>query len=68
MADSSSENDSVDDLPSAAECDRRCKEFAAITCTDTALAMFFLQDRQWSLEVGWQLNGLSVVSAIAVRQ
>jgi len=36
---------------SAAECDKRCKEFAAITGTDTALAMFYLQDRDWSLDV-----------------
>jgi tyrosyl-DNA phosphodiesterase 2 len=47
---SSDENDDAN-LPSAAECDRRCKEFAAITSTDTALAMFYLQDRDWSLEV-----------------
>jgi len=49
MSDSSEDDDA--DLPPAAECDRRCKEFAEITGTDTALAMFFLQDRQWSLEV-----------------
>ena len=49
MSDSSGEQDAS--LPSAAECDRRCKEFAEVTGTDTALAMFFLQDRQWSLEV-----------------
>jgi len=50
MSDSSDED--AADLPSAAECDRRCKEFAAVTGTDSALAMFFLQDRHWSLEVG----------------
>ena len=49
MSDSSGEQDAS--LPSAAECDRRCKEFAEVTGTDTALAMFFLQDRQWLLEV-----------------
>jgi len=49
MSDSSEEGDA--NLPSAAECDRRCKEFAEVTRTDTALAMFFLQERQWSLEV-----------------
>ena len=53
MSDSGDEDDA--NLPSAAECDRRCKEFAEITGTDTALAMFFLQDRQWSLEVGYCL-------------
>ena len=50
MSDTSDDDDA--NLPTAAECDRRCKEFAEITGTDTALAMFFLQDRQWSLEVG----------------
>jgi len=49
MSDSSDDEDA--NLPPAAECDRRCKEFAEITGTDTALAMYFLQDRQWSLEV-----------------
>jgi len=49
MSDSSDDDDA--NLPSAAECDRRCKEFAEVTGTDSALAMFFLQDRQWSLEV-----------------
>jgi len=48
---SSSDDDSDVDLPSAIECDRRCKEFAGITCTDTALAMFYLQERDWSVEV-----------------
>ncbi|CAH1797223.1 unnamed protein product [Owenia fusiformis] len=32
------------------QCDERCKEFASITGTDTALAMFYLQDRNWNLE------------------
>ncbi|XP_045180890.2 tyrosyl-DNA phosphodiesterase 2-like [Mercenaria mercenaria] len=45
---SSSNDEST--LPSAAECDKRCQEFAAITGTDTALAMFYLQDRDWSLD------------------
>lgn len=46
-----SDSDSDDpNLPPVAECDRRCREFAAITDTDTALAMFFLQDRDWDLE------------------
>ena len=39
------------ELPSAEECDKRCKEFASITGTDTALAMFYLQDRAWNLPV-----------------
>jgi hypothetical protein len=40
-----------DDIPSAAECARRCKEFVDLTKTDSALAQSFLQDRQWSVEV-----------------
>ena len=48
--DSDSEVDERD-LPSAAECEQRCQRFAEVTGTDTALAMFFLQDRQWSVEV-----------------
>jgi len=54
MSDSSDDEDA--NLPPAAECDRRCKEFAEVTGTDTALAMLFLQDRQWSLEVRGFLN------------
>lgn len=42
---------SDDDVPSASECEARCKEFADITGTDTALAMFYLQDRDWNVEV-----------------
>lgn len=47
-----SDSDEVDEanLPPAAECDRRCQEFARITCTDSALAMFYLQDRSWDLQ------------------
>lgn len=37
-------------LPSATECEARCQRFAEVTGTDTALAMFFLQDRQWDLD------------------
>lgn len=46
---SDSENDDAN-IPPAAECEKRCQEFAAITGTDTALAMFYLQDREWSLD------------------
>lgn len=45
-------SDSVTDehvLPSAQECESRCQEFADITGTDSALAMFYLQDRDWDL-------------------
>lgn len=38
------------DEPNGAECLRRCKEFASVTGTDNALAMFYLQDTKWDLE------------------
>lgn len=38
--------------PSGAECLARCKKFAEITGTDTALAMFYLQDNKWDLQKG----------------
>ncbi len=49
-------NDSTDeeedlDMPSSAECLNRCREFASITSTDNALAMFYLQDTKWDLQV-----------------
>ncbi|WAR16190.1 TYDP2-like protein [Mya arenaria] len=37
-------------VPPAEECEKRCQEFAAITSTDSALAMFYLQDRDWCLD------------------
>ena len=37
--------------PSGAECLSRCKEFASITGTDSALAMFYLQNLNWDLQV-----------------
>ncbi|KAM7536537.1 hypothetical protein Aperf_G00000085421 [Anoplocephala perfoliata] len=40
------------DLPSSEECFRRCETFASITNTDNALAMMYLQETAWNLEVG----------------
>ncbi|KAF2353020.1 Endonuclease/exonuclease/phosphatase [Trinorchestia longiramus] len=37
-------------LPSREQCQALTEEFALVTGTDTALAQFFLQDRQWDLE------------------
>ena len=51
---SSTENEyskSSSNKPNGAECLARCKEFAKVTNTDTALAMFYLQDNDWNLEV-----------------
>lgn len=50
MSDSESSID--ENLPSASECEERCQRFAEVTGTDTALAMFYLQDREWNLDVG----------------
>ena len=49
----SSESDSGDCeiIPSAAVCEQLCKDFSSITATNSALAMYYLQDRDWSLEV-----------------
>jgi len=55
-----SDSDDEANLPSAAECERRCQEFATITCTDSALAMFYLQDQEWIVEV-FKLVSYSVI-------
>ena len=49
---SENESDSEDDenRPSGAECLNRCKQFAEFTSTDSALAMYFLQNNKWDLE------------------
>ena len=44
-------SESEANLPTAAECEARCQEFAAVTGTDTALAQFYLQDMEWNVEV-----------------
>lgn len=46
------EEDSIENeiLPSREECQTLTEQFAEVTGTDTALAQFFLQDRQWNLE------------------
>jgi tyrosyl-DNA phosphodiesterase 2 len=49
-----SDNSDIEEIkttPTSAECLRRCKEFAQITGTDSALAMFYLQDLDWDLNV-----------------
>ena len=48
---SDSDSDTDENLPSGPECLRRCKDFATITETDQALAMFFLQQNKWDLDV-----------------
>ena len=56
IAESSSNDDEDEDDDdsnqlSGAECLIRCREFASITGTDNALAMFYLQNTKWDLEV-----------------
>jgi len=63
LAMSDSEDDP--DLPSAEVCGQRCDEFAKITGTDSALAMFFLQDRNWDLEVCLSVS-LSIVQMVYI--
>ncbi len=47
-----SDSDEEEDVEiSSADCLKRCQEFAQVTNTDTALAMFYLQDVKWDLEV-----------------
>jgi tyrosyl-DNA phosphodiesterase 2 len=48
MSDSDSDESTI---PSRDECEKRCQKFAEITGTDSAMAMFFLQDRKWDLDV-----------------
>lgn len=50
MSDSEEDNKDDSSLPSAAECESRCQMFAEVTGTDTALAMFYLQDLQWDVD------------------
>ncbi|KAL8589154.1 hypothetical protein ACOMHN_052492 [Nucella lapillus] len=51
MSSDDSDREALDqDLPTAAQCEERCQRFADVTGTDTALAMFFLQDRAWNLD------------------
>ncbi|ESP03592.1 hypothetical protein LOTGIDRAFT_205031 [Lottia gigantea] len=47
---SNSEEEEDPNLPSQAECLERCIQFAELTGSDRALAMFYLQDRDWDLQ------------------
>lgn len=46
-----SDSESEENIPSKEECEERCQQFAVVTGTDTALAMFYLQDRDWDVDV-----------------
>lgn len=43
-------DDSDEGLPSSAECEVRCQRFAEVTGTDSACALFFLQNHDWHVE------------------
>lgn len=45
------DEDEEANLPKSEECLRRCETFASITNTNNALAMMFLQNRDWDLQV-----------------
>ena len=64
MSDSSED----ENLPSAAECGKRCQLFADLTGTDTALAMFYLQDRNWTVEVLNRLNSKIGVGSFRTKE
>lgn len=43
-------DDSDDDIPDVATCQKLVEQFAELTNTDEACAQFYLQDRQWDLQ------------------
>ncbi|XP_064651882.1 tyrosyl-DNA phosphodiesterase 2-like [Lineus longissimus] len=47
---SGSDSEMSDDNLDGAVCEQLCQEFAGITGTDSALAMYFLQNRKWNLQ------------------
>lgn len=47
----SSDESENEDIPDGAECLKRCREFASVTETDNALAMFYLQENKWDLQL-----------------
>uniref|UniRef100_A0A915IT64 5'-tyrosyl-DNA phosphodiesterase n=1 Tax=Romanomermis culicivorax TaxID=13658 RepID=A0A915IT64_ROMCU len=51
MIEMSADNNTAKQDHDPQECDRKCKEFAEITGTDSACGHFFLQDCDWNLEI-----------------
>ena len=47
----SSDSDDCIILPTAEECNKLCEKFVKATNGDSALAMYYLQDRDWDIEV-----------------
>ncbi|VEL14122.1 unnamed protein product [Protopolystoma xenopodis] len=54
-------------LPPADVCLDRCREFARITATDQALAMLYLQNHNWNLEVNFFLQSEIIVHCITAN-
>ncbi|BFZ19679.1 hypothetical protein BsWGS_22718 [Bradybaena similaris] len=50
LSDSDTEPEDDPNLPSRDECEARSQTFVEITGTDSALAMFYLQDREWNVD------------------
>ncbi|OWF50295.1 Tyrosyl-DNA phosphodiesterase 2 [Mizuhopecten yessoensis] len=50
MSDTEEDNQDDSAIPSRDECESRCQKFAEVTGTDTALAMFYLQDVEWNID------------------
>ena len=51
MSQISSDSDDCIILPTTEECDKLVRKFAKATNSDTSLAMYYLQDRHWDMEV-----------------
>ncbi|XP_005099468.1 tyrosyl-DNA phosphodiesterase 2 isoform X2 [Aplysia californica] len=49
LSDSDEEEEDAN-LPSREECEQRCQSFCEVTGADSALAMYYLQNRKWNLE------------------
>ncbi len=47
-------------LPSADQCMKLCESFVEFTETDKAMAMMFLQDNDWNLEVAVSTHTMSL--------
>ena len=59
---SDSDEDYEANIPPREECEERCQKFASVTGTDSACAMFYLQDRDWDLDVSleWEILSMNI--------
>lgn len=56
MSEAGSSQSDIGYLPSTEEATRLVNKFAEVTGTDTACAQFYLQDRDWDLQVMSHVN------------